>query len=109
MKRYCAKSEVTHRVLAYDSSSRAGSCERVENDKDKDEEDDLCVNCDISYSVPRSPRRTRVFYIILSKRRQLNVQRAETRHRRRQFPVESTEYSVKTDIVVNNTFDKLLR
>jgi hypothetical protein len=58
----------------------------------KDEEAVLCANCDTSYPVPRSTRRTGAFYIPLSKRRQLSVQRVAPRNRRSQFPIESKEY-----------------
>jgi hypothetical protein len=58
----------------------------------KDEEAVLCVNCDSSGPVPRSTRRTGVFYRLMSKGRQLSVHRVAPRNRRNQFPIESKEY-----------------
>jgi hypothetical protein len=45
----------------------------------KDEEAVLCVNCDTLCPVPRSTKRTGVFYRILSRRRQRSVQRVAPR------------------------------
>jgi hypothetical protein len=59
----------------------------------KDEEAVLCANCDTSSPVPRSTRRTGVFYRLLSERHQLSVQRVAPRNRRSQFHTESNEYS----------------
>jgi hypothetical protein len=58
----------------------------------QDEEAVLCMNFVPSYPVPRSTRGTGVFYRLLSKRRQLSVQRVAPRNRRSQFPIESKEY-----------------
>jgi hypothetical protein len=55
----------------------------------KDEEVVLYVNCDTSCPVPRSTRRTEMFYRFLTKRRHLSVQRVAPRNRRSEFPIES--------------------
>jgi hypothetical protein len=86
-----------HTLVFLDQCVRFGAClfEEGENyvkvgegNARKDEETVLCGNCGTSYPVPRSTRRTGVFYRILSKRRQLSVQRVAPRNRRRQFVFE---------------------
>jgi hypothetical protein len=62
---------------------------KLVKERHKDEEAVLCVNRHISCPVTQSTRRTGVFYRILSRRRQLSVQRVAPRNRRSQFPIES--------------------
>jgi hypothetical protein len=90
-----------HTLVFLDQCVRFGAClfEEGENyvkvgegNARKDEETVLCGNCGTSYPVPRSTRRTGVFYRILSKRRQLSVQRVAPRNWRSQFVIERRKY-----------------
>jgi hypothetical protein len=60
-KWHLASSRALRGVLACVFSGREGSYVHVGNIGHKDEEAVLCVNCDISSTVPRSTRRTGVF------------------------------------------------
>jgi hypothetical protein len=64
----------------------------------KYEESVLCVNSDTSRPVPRSTSRTGMFYRILSKRRQLSIQRFAPRNWGSLLRVECSKsmHTVKT-------------